>query len=282
MEYLLRWPSHGTESEKKKLVVFVNGLRSSMKDWEGITAELVYRHPHVYTLAYDRWGVGGSDPIPPSRHGRNDLSTAAEDLGLVLKSISKRYTKLSPGKTRLVLVGSSIGCSIIRYFLGRYSGGIPNVDAVVMLDSYLANSDFISLFPAKRDDEPEALTRTRDIVMKIFGLEVKNNEGFDRTTAASFLPSAGLPPLPHNPYLVVVIHDSEYMVNEMVESMGIDKKWYLLCVDNAVVKYHQDMLEGLSARGKWVVAEKAGHFIHADRVDLVIDEIIGALENCTV
>lgn len=251
-----------------------------MEDWKGLTAELAYRYPSIYSLTFDRWGVGASDPIPPSRCGRNDLSTAAEDFGLLLKAVLKKHNDINPEKIRLVLIGSSIGCSIIRYFFEHNFTSIPEVKAVLMLDSYLANSDFLSLFPEKTDDEPEPLTRTRDIIMKVFGPGVTNKELFDRSNTASLLPFAKTPRFPGNPYLVVIVHDSEYMVNEMVESMGIDKKWYLLCVDSAVMDYHRDMLEGLSDRGKWVVAENSGHFIHADRTDLVIDEIIKALDMC--
>lgn len=148
MEYMLRPASPNPTTSDTKLVVFVNGLRTSMEDWKGLTAELVYRCPNINTLTFDRWGVGESDPIPPSRCGRNDLATAAEDLGLVIKAVLKKHL-ISAEKTRLVLIGSSIGCSIIRYLLDKYSDGIPKVDAVLMLDSYLANSDFLSLFPEK-------------------------------------------------------------------------------------------------------------------------------------
>lgn len=118
--------------------------------------------------------------------------------------------------------------------------------------------------------------------MKIFGPAVGNKEGFDRATTAALLPCAKTPRFSGNPLLVVIMHNPEFMVNEIVENMGIDKKWYLLCVDSAIIKYHEDMLESLSDRGKWVVAKNAGHFIHADRMDLVIDETIKALDMVVV
>ncbi|TGZ76557.1 hypothetical protein EX30DRAFT_367298 [Ascodesmis nigricans] len=247
--------------------------------WIPLIAELDYRADHCLTLlAYDRFNCGDSDPLPSYR-SINDTATCASDLCLLLKAVENRHgPAVGHAHTRLVLVGSSIGCCIIRLLLQNHSVSIPDVQSVILLDSYLSNSDFVSLFPERRDDEPEELTRTRDIIARTFHPSVRNSERFDRSTAAALLPSSSEPKFEKNPELAIVVHDFEYTAHEMAGKMGLDEACYLKYVDSALMKYHEG-LEKLSPNSRRMVAEESGHFIHLDRPDIVIKEIMRCIDS---
>lgn len=249
-------------SPSAPLIIFVNGLLSTSASWTTLTHHL----PTVPTLAYDRFNVPPSSALPSTRT-HNDISTAAHDLALILPQI---YLDL-PAETPLLLVGSSIGCCIIRLFIQHHAARYK-IAGVLFLDSYIANTDFTSLFPPAAADEPEALTRTRNIISQRFHPSIENPEHLDRSTAKELLPSASGPRFPGDPELVVVSHDPEFNVDEMVVRLGIDKECYLQYVESAWDAYNDGLVQ-LSAKGRRVRAERSGHFIHQDRLELVVREI---------
>lgn len=179
------------------------------------------------------------------------------------------------------MVGSSIGCCIIRLFIEyathAIDGGLGG-NAVLFLDSYIANTDFTSLFPLASVDEPEALTRTRAIIARYFHPGVGNPERLSRSNAQVLLPSASDPKFPNNTSLVVVSHDPEYNAKDMVSRLGIDKACYLQYVQSAWDEYNDGLVQ-LSYNGRAVRAENSGHFIHRDRPDLVMREIESVLSD---
>lgn len=185
---------------------------------------------------------------------------------------------LSPSKTPLVMVGSSIGCCIIRLFAEYYASPITGyrVAGALFLDSYIANTDFISLFPPASAAELEALTRTREIIVRHLHPSVKNPEGLSRLNARELLPSASEPKLPGDPKLVVVSHDPEYNVGDIPD---IDKACYLRYVQSAWDEYNDGLLLLSSSGGRGVRAERSGHFIQRDRPDLVTREIEAVLSS---
>lgn len=178
-----------------------------------------------------------------------------------------------------MLVGSSIGCCIIRLFIEYYAtrGGGYNIAGVLFLDSYISNTDFTSLFPPVTDDEPESLSRTRAIIAQRFHPGVGNAEYLDRSTAQELLPGASGPGFPGDPVLVVVGHDPEYNAEDMVLRLNIDKACYLRYVQSAWDEYNDGLVQ-LSSGGRQVKAERSGHFIYRDRPDLVSREIEAILK----
>lgn len=258
------------------LVVFVNGLLTRSCDWNPTIHSLTSLPSPPFILSYDRFGVPPSDPLPAGRV-TNDISTAARDLGTLLEKVCPMLS-LSPSKTPLVMVGSSIGCCIIRLFAEYYASPTTDfsgyrVAGVLFLDSYIANTDFISLFPPASAVEPEALTRTREIIARYFHPGVENPEGLSRFNARELLPSASEPKFPGDPKLVVVSHDPEYNVEDMVLRLDIDKACYLRYVQSAWDEYNHGLLQLSSSGGRGVRAERSGHFIQRDRPDLVMREI---------
>lgn len=148
---------------------------------------------------------------------------------------------------------------------------------MLFLDSYISNTDFTSLFPAESEGEPEALTRTRAIITHRFHPAVGNAEHLDRSTAQDLLPSAEAPGFRGELVVVVVGHDPEYNVEDMVQRLDIDKDCYLRYVQSAWDEYNAGLVK-LSAKGRYVGAERSGHFVYHDRPDLVVREIEAILE----
>ena len=239
-------------------------------DWDPIATEL-QSTTSLYLFTYDRWNCGESDALPSTR-STNDISTCAKDLGTLLQGIASKH-HLDLPNTRLLLVGSSIGCCIIRLFATDvHTPALGSIHGVNFLDSYICNTDFVSLFPPEKPGEPTGLTKTREVIAKMFHPSVPNPEGFDRANAAALLPCADKPELPGSVSLLVVAHDAEYNATEMVEKLGIDKDCYLKYVQTAWDKYNKG-LERLSKDSRFIVAENSAHFIYKDRPDLVIGEI---------
>jgi hypothetical protein len=216
----------GTPAASPVVVVFVNGLGRPRSAWAPVSALL----PASYTLlSYDRFGQGDSPPLPPGSPAEwHDGAAAARDLHelLVAAGIHHRRggggddegastgdEKVSTGDPSsaptVVLVGHSIGAAIVRLFLASPAAApaATTVRAVLLVDPSIVNSDFVSLFPAARDGEPEELTRTREATRRVFHPSAPNREGFDRAAFLRLLPLAEAPPLPGAPFLAVVAHD---------------------------------------------------------------------------
>ena len=221
------------------LVVFLNGLALPSLSWIPAVERLIsQRHeeaglPLPALLCYDRYGQGESDPDPTDPPGTpygHDLSAAAEDLHALLTRVCRDYLDREPDDTRLVLVCNSIGCALARLYAGAHPG---RVEGLLFLDSMMANTDFVSLFPDPDaatwgpDDEaslppgvsPEDLRHARAEIAKIFHPTVPNGERLDRRYLPQLLPRADAPALPPGPsgkmpLLTVVGHDWDTFAEE--------------------------------------------------------------------
>lgn len=99
------------------LVVLEAGLGGSGLTW-GLVHGILARTHRV--VAYDRAGLGGSDPDPAPR----DLDRLAEDLEVVVAAFPHR---------RLVLVGHSWGGPVVRVVVARrIARGLPTAGVVLV------------------------------------------------------------------------------------------------------------------------------------------------------
>jgi pimeloyl-ACP methyl ester carboxylesterase len=106
------------ERSDKPVVVFECGAFGCAADWAVVQERLARRG--VYSLAYDRAGLGYSDPGPAPRDGR----AIAADLEALLAHA---------GETgRLLMVGHSMGGLLLRIFVGRNR---ERVTGVVLVDA---------------------------------------------------------------------------------------------------------------------------------------------------
>ncbi len=109
------------------LVVLEAGVGASGLCWAGVQALLP---AHVWTVAYDRSGYGGSDVAT----GPRDLNSLASDLEDVIDKYPHR---------RLVLVGHSWGGPIIRTVAARRVAAGSVVSGLVLVDQTDENADHL-------------------------------------------------------------------------------------------------------------------------------------------
>jgi pimeloyl-ACP methyl ester carboxylesterase len=251
------------------LVVLVCGLALPMQSWATTVSNLCERLPDVSILAYDRWDRGKSRGLPVSRKGVNDISTAGMDLGLLLNN-------LGLSKRPLIMVGQSMGCPIIRMY--AIQTPTANIRGVVFIDSMMANSDFISVFPAENDDEDPDLTSTRQLIIERFHPSVQNTEGISRMNAAQLLPFASTPRFPTNPHLIVLGHDPEYFAQFSEKSTGMNANMVKRYLQPAWETYNEGLLKlSDNAIGDVRIVPDSGHFIQMDQPGVVVDAILEVL-----
>jgi pimeloyl-ACP methyl ester carboxylesterase len=222
------------------LVVFLNGLVLPCAAWSETVDRFVNlrRESGQATpalLCYDRYGQGKSDSDPndpkDSEYGHN-ARTVIADLHQLLIQVSQDELHRQLEDLRLVLVCNSIGCALARLYAAEHPG---RVEAYLFLDSMMANTDFVSIFPDPDDPDfderqlPEGITaddlrHAREQFCDFFHPTVPNPEHLDRRQLRELLPRADGPALPsgpgkRSPLLTVVGHDWD-MFAEQCEHVG--------------------------------------------------------------
>ena len=224
------------------LTIFLSGLDNPQKWWfptisclsdlQGLTTPM---------LTYDRPGCGTTIdrnpdveiPGRPRGHGR-DLLDAAHDLRELVLAIGKLKLGIEEkdiGKLKIVFVANSLGVAIARLYAAEYP---KTVSGYLILDSAIANSDTISIFPdpdAPSFDEgklPPGITASmcrnaRKKIGKVYYMGGPTKEGLWRGTIDSLLPYADRPvlegPTEDAPYVTVVEHDMD-LFPKMVEKVS--------------------------------------------------------------
>ncbi|KAJ2990068.1 hypothetical protein NUW58_g3141 [Xylaria curta] len=226
------------------LVVFLNGLIAPQAFWLPIMALILRRldssdsgaagshgsRPQM--LAYDRYGQGRTIDRDPSDEGKeegygHDTLNVAHDLHQLISQV----TRDSESPKRIMFVANSIGCAVARLYAQNHPG---TVAGMLLLDSIMANSDFVSIFPdpdgrgfdpgsLPQDVTPKMLRETRKKFREVFHPSVKNPEGLDRRNLATLLPDADKPSLDQGfggrpPLVTVVGHDPEWFAKESLQS----------------------------------------------------------------
>jgi pimeloyl-ACP methyl ester carboxylesterase len=221
------------------LIVFLNGLMSPQSSWKAAIDTLLEKHKDSVPalLTYDRFGQGDSDPDPSDPQDTpygHDAAAVIDDLHQLLVQVCSGVLHLDlPGQgndTRLVLVANSIGCPLARLYVAAHPA---TVAGFLFLDSMMANTDFVSLFPNPDGPEfdpsklPEGIS-TQDVrharqqYEKFFHPMVPNPEHFDRRDLRERLPAADKPMLPagpdaRDPVLTVAGHDWDVFAQNSLE-----------------------------------------------------------------
>ena len=242
------------------LLVFLNGLLGTQTVWHDTVEKLAQswdddgsdKRPNL--LTYDRYGQGDSarDPYDETHEFGHDLREVVRDLEALVaevwrlekKPYASRFSRKGAGNRgpKLIFVANSMGCVVGRYFEQMYPG---TTSALLLLDSNIANSDQISLFPDPDapDFDPrilpddvtvDVLRRVRESYRTTFGPDVRNPENFDRRNVAALLPHADRPALRGSeptcnggggggggrcpgPWITVVGHDPEKFADDGAE-----------------------------------------------------------------
>jgi pimeloyl-ACP methyl ester carboxylesterase len=288
----------------KSLVVYLNGLMSPRSSWDlsissFLEKRIQARLPYPALLSYDRYGQGDSDhdpddKDPPPSHS-HDVMSAVHSLRQFLLQIWKEHLDITNPTSfpSIIFVCNSIGCAIARLFAQTYPG---TVSGMLLLDSIIANSDMVSLWPDPdaKDFDPGALPPgvseddvrdTREKYRRMFHPDVPNREGLSRRNLAKLLPSASHPKLEgyggSGPYLTVVGHDWEEFARQGFEGSMHTPKLLTMTFLNPTWQKYNEGLTHITDKDKAlgpIPAVGCGHFIQTDGPGFVSDELFSLLD----
>lgn len=253
-------------------------------------------------LTYDRYGQGATtdhDPLDANaedpKHGHT-VEDAVEDLQSLISSISALHNIAHDNSTPpIMFIANSIGCAIARLYAERYP---DTISGLVLLDSVLANSDFVSIFPDPDSNNFDSsqlhegittsdIVKTRQIVHRIFHPSQGSAEGLSRKNLAALLPSSDSPRLVYHdgesrkdgtgpgPWVTVIGQGPQKFAEDSFKSMGIPTAVTKSYASPYWNQYNIGLTKITSsdrARGP-IRAEKAGHFIQRDDPELVFEEV---------
>ncbi|KAL4731374.1 hypothetical protein ACLX1H_000340 [Fusarium chlamydosporum] len=271
-------------------IVFVNGMVAPQTSWVPTISKLKELSPQGLPaiLTFDRFGQGQTTDRDPSDEGAADPTHAHDAMDvvhdmrqLITQILKEKMEFEEPDSARLFLIGNSIGCAFSRLYAGEYP--------VMLLDSVLTDTDFVSVFPDpdaanfNADSLPsgvsvEEIRVVREETRKRFHPSIGSKEGLTRKNLSQLLPKADSPVLPKvdgkEPYVTVLGHDFEFFA----KNTGTDYNTPPEVVNAYLNTYWHHYNEGLA---KLTIAEKsdgpiqvpnAGHFIQINNPDFVAEK----------
>lgn len=201
---------------------------------------------------YDRAGLGSSEP--PSRTPRT-AADIAKDLNVLLLKAKVQ--------TPYVLVGHSIGGMTMRMFADMYP---KNIVGVVLVDASHPDqwTKWRAALPGERPNESESITTSRQFLTTQIENPSSNPEKIDLSASAAQLRNAkGFGDIP----LIVLTHSPKWrMVPDLPDSV--------LAKLESISQSLQVDLTSLSSVSQHRIADSAGHYIHAEDPELVVDAIL--------
>lgn len=294
-------PSNSTTARQSPLLVFVNGLGLPQVSWAGVIHKLRELRPQSYPaiLTYDRFGQGQTEDRDPNDEGAEDPShahdcmAAVADLRQLLKQIAADNLGISDvDSLPIVLVANSIGCALARLYAQEFKA---TVAGLVLLDSVLANSDFVSIIPDPDSPDfdnseplpegitPDVLREARAVLRRTFHPNNGSREGLSRKNLKDLLPHADEPKLDgvkgKGAFVTVLGHDFEVFANGSV-AIGMPKAASIHYANPYWHRYNEGLAKLTDAgRSKGPIqVPGADHFIQRDNPDFVAVEVSEVLD----
>lgn len=282
------------------LIVFLNGLGLPQAAW-GPTIKSLQENTQgtglPAILTYDRFGQGQTTDLDPADEGAadpthgHDCLEAVRDLRQLVSQIAKDKLEFSDlNSLPVVLVANSIGCALARLYAQEFPG---TVAGLLLLDSVLANSDFMSVFPdpdAENFDAenlpsgitPEVLRTARERTRRIFHPDVGSKEGLSRKNLRDLLPASDSPVLQGprgHPFVTVVGHDFETFAEHSAR-MGLPQALSMTYLNPYWHKYNEGLakITELEKSKGPLLAPGSGHFIQQDGPGFVAQGLAELLE----
>lgn len=225
-------------------------------EWKAVCDEIAKTN---LVCLYDRAGLGTSDAAPKRPRTSRDF---ARDLHTLLANAEV------PGP--YVLVAHSIGGLNVRVFADMYPG---EVAGVVLVDVAHPDQDakWLESLPAEAAGEDASVKRARQFLASRLANRGENPDGMDLVASRDQVRAArdlgGKP-------LAVLTHSREW---KMVPDLPDDVLGRIEQISQGL----QAGLPALSTNSSHKVAKKAGHGIHVDEPQLVVDairEVVGKVK----
>jgi pimeloyl-ACP methyl ester carboxylesterase len=229
-------------------VVLEAGAGNGAADWQRVQPEVA---KFARVCAYDRAGLGGSDPVSAPR----TVVALTEDLHALLTNANVHGP--------YVLVGHSLGGILARLYASYYP---TEVAGMILVDS------------AHEDEPDRGMALIPPDALKEF---LKQARPEDLTpTSAERIDSCSIRPLMnalnwHAPIPLVVLTQGRPYGPEMVAVPSIAPKAYQLHL-----ALQRDLVRR-SPKGRQVIAAKSGHGIHQDEPELVVAAIRQVVKEVT-
>ncbi|KAJ5083682.1 hypothetical protein N7456_013109 [Penicillium angulare] len=289
-----------TGTTKPVLLVFLNGIALPQTSWEDVISRLHENSPTGVLpamLTYDRFGQGQTtdrDPVDEhavDKENGHSCLDVARDLRQLVTQVSEQKMGISDvNELQLVLVCNSIGGAITRLYAQEYPG---TVAGILFLDSVVANSDFMSIFPDPDASDFDASTLpvgvtvadiqdAREFTQRVLHPDNGMKEGLSRKNLKGLLPYSDGPQLKgpgeRGPWVTVVGHEFNTFECEsgappMISRMYLNPHWYTYNEELTQITESERSKGPLQAPG-------SGHFIHKDNPEFVekeIQEILGKI-----
>lgn len=257
-------------------VVLVAGVGGVAASWAGIQERLA---PDLASLAYDRAGLGWSGPA----HGPRTAAAMADELHELLAA--------SGDAGPYVVVGHSLGGIVARQLAHRHPADIAGL---VLVDS--AHEEQYTRLPEvarafrRMAAMPGPLVRLMASLVAIragrAALDPRlPHEAAEALRASTALSASHLPTAMAEMRAVALDAEPVASLGDLpLEVLRHGRFERMPMLDEAVNERFEALfadlqgeLAALSTRGRVVVAEDAGHDIHLDRPDLVLDAIRSVL-----
>ncbi len=221
-------------------LVLESGAGNDSSVWNRVQPEVA---KFARVCAYDRAGLGGSDPVPAPR----TIVALTEDLHALLVNAKV------PGP--YIMVGHSLGGILVRLYASYYPA---QVVGMVLVDS--AHEDepdrAMALLPPDALKEMLKQAKPEDLVPQ-------SADRIDSCSIRSLMNALNW----HSSIPLIVLTQGQPYGPDMVAVPSIAPKAYQLHL-----ALQRDLVRR-SSRGRQVIAEKSGHLIHQDEPKLVIDAI---------
>jgi len=227
-------------------VVLDAGFGNSSSTWDRVQPDVA---KFARVCSYDRAGLGASDPAPAQR----TVVSLTEDLHAFLVNAKVRGP--------YVLVGHSLGGLLARLYASYYP---KDVVGMVLVDStHEDEADRgLSLLPPETLKDMARRAKPEDMVVS------NPAEKFDTCSMRALMDAlnwrADIP-------LVVLTQGLPYRAEDYVNP-SLASRYYQLHLEM------QKDLVGRSSRGRQIMADRSGHFIHRDQPELVVNAIRQLIE----
>jgi pimeloyl-ACP methyl ester carboxylesterase len=221
-------------------VVLEAGAGNDSSVWHPVQSEVA---KFTRVCAYDRAGLGSSDPVPAPR--------------TIVALIQELHALLGNAKVTgsYILVGHSLGGILVRLYASYYPA---EVVGMVLVDS--AHEDEpdrgLALIPPDTLKEMLKQAKPEDLV-------VRTAERIDNGSIRALMNALNW----HSDIPLIVLTQGRPYGPDMVAVPSIAPKAYQLHL-----ALQRDLVHR-SSRGRQVIAKKSGHAIHQDQPELVMDAI---------